>query len=331
MIPVLLKPSIYVEVVVLLSPPPPRERLGGPPPFIFVQRGRRNPIVELVSVGDPTLDYLVDPAKGIVVPDGRQTEADSLASAGGHVEDIVGRRLGPDLGGVDRLAAARDDVLVERILDVRGRTGLAPETGRVTLVLGEEQLRGSIALQPVLAELLVGGLNDARPRLAQGGFLIVLTPGPGVAEPQCRQDTKPGRFGPTIVHGNANEDVFRASLRVLHEHVKVPIVAEGARIEQLVLELFPRSSAVRVDQVPVGILPLRVLVEILHVRVGGRAVEVEVVLLDVLAMVRLTVGESEQALVQDGVPLVPQSEREAQPLLVIREAPKPVLAPPVGS
>src|SRR5207244_12867373 len=64
------------------------------PAFIFVQRGRRDPIVELVSVGDPTLEYLVEPAKGIVVPDGRQTEADSLASAGGHVEDIVGRRLG---------------------------------------------------------------------------------------------------------------------------------------------------------------------------------------------------------------------------------------------
>jgi hypothetical protein len=132
------------------------------------------------------------------------------------------------------------------------------------------------------------------------------------------------------VHGNSNEDVFRALLRVLHEDVKIPIVIEHAGIEQLVLELFPRSSPVPFDQVPVGILP-RVLVEVLHVRVGRRAVEVEVVLLDVLAMVRLTVGESEQALFQDRVPLVPQREREAQPLLVVREAPQTVLAPSVGS
>src|SRR3989441_9259534 len=110
MIPVLLKPSIYVEVVVLLAPQHSRQRLAVHPPFIFVQRGRRNPIVELVSVGDPTLEYLVEPAKGIVDPDGRQTEADGLASAGGHVEGIVGRRLGPDLGGGGRLAAARDGV-----------------------------------------------------------------------------------------------------------------------------------------------------------------------------------------------------------------------------
>src|SRR4029453_1844077 len=112
---------------------------------------------------------------------------------------------------------------------------------------------------------------------------------------------------------------------------KIPVVAEDPRIEQLVFELSPRSSPVRFDQVQVGILALRVLVEILHVRVGGRAVEVEVVLLDVLAVVRLTVGESEQALFQDRVPLVPQGQGEAEPLLVIREAREPVPAPPGGS
>ena len=180
---VLLKPSIHIEVVVLLAPQHARQRLAVHPAFIFVQRGRRNPIVELVSVGDPALECLLEPAKGLVYPGGRQTEADGLAAAAGHVEDIVSRRLGPDLGGVDRLAAARDDVRVERILDVRGGIGLAPETGRVALVLGEEQLRGSIAEQPVLAKLVVCGLDGARPHLAQRRLSIVLAPRPGVAEP----------------------------------------------------------------------------------------------------------------------------------------------------
>ena len=177
-------------------------------------------------------------------------------------------------------------------------------------------------MQPVLAKLMVRGLNDARPHLAQRRLRLVLAPRPGVAEPERRQDTKPGRFRPAIVHGDADEDVFRALLRVLHEHVEIPVVVEDAGIEQLVLELFPRSSPVGLDQVPVGILPLRVLVEILHVRVGGRAVDVEVVLLDVLAVVRLAVGEPEQALFQDRVPLVPQRQRKAQPLLVIARAPR---------
>ena len=167
---------------------------------------------------------------------------------------------------------------------------------------------------------MVCGLNDARSHLAQRRLRLIRVPGPGIAEPERRQDTKPGRFRPAIVHGDADEDVFRALLRVFHEHVEVPVVVEGAGIEQLVLELVPRSAPVRVDQVPVGILPLRVLVEILHVRVRGRAVDVEVVLLDVFAVIRLAVGEPEQALFQNRVPLVPQRQRKTEPLLVVAES-----------
>jgi hypothetical protein len=78
----------------------------------------------------------------------------------------VGRSLGPDLGRVDRLAAARNDVRVERILDVRRSVRLAPETAGIALVLGEEQLRGSIALHTVLAKLMVRRLDDAWARFA---------------------------------------------------------------------------------------------------------------------------------------------------------------------
>ena len=127
---VLLKPSIQIEVVVLLAPEHARQRLAVHAPFVLVQRRRRNPVVEFVGVGDPALEDVLETAEGLVDPGRRQTEADGLASAGGHVEDVVGRRLGPDLGGVDRLAAARDDVLVEGVLDVGRRIGLAPETGR---------------------------------------------------------------------------------------------------------------------------------------------------------------------------------------------------------
>jgi hypothetical protein len=131
------------------------------------------------------------------------------------------------------------------------------------------------------------------------------------------------------VHGDPHEDVFRALLGVLDEHVKVPVIVKYAGVEQLVFKLFPRPSPVRFDQIPVRVLPLRVLVEVLHVRVRRRAVEVEVILLDVLAMVRFAVGESEQAFFQNRIPLVPQRQSKAQPLLVITQSAEPVLAPPV--
>ena len=74
-----------------------------------------------------------------------------------------------------------------------------------------------------------------------------------------------------------------------------------------------------------------ILVQILHVGVRRRAVDVEVVLLDVLAVVALAVGEPEQPLFQDRVPLVPERERKAQPLLVVGDSAQAVFAPPVGA
>ena len=61
-----------------------------------------------------------------------------------------------------------------------------------------------------------------------------------------------------------------------------------------------------------GIGRLRVLVEVLHVRVRRRAVEVEVVLLDVLAVIPLAVGQAEQPLLEDRILPVPQRQGEAQ-------------------
>ena len=63
----------------------------------------------------------------------------------------------------------------------------------------------------------------------------------------------------------------------------------------------------------------------------GVAVEIEVVLLDVLAVIALAVGQAEQPLLEDRVAAVPQREREAQPLLVVADAGEAVLAPAVGA
>jgi hypothetical protein len=64
--------------------------------------------------------------------------------------------------------------------------------------------------------------------------------------------------------------------------------------------------------------------------VPWRAVDVEVVLLDVLSVIALAVRQPEQPLLEDGIPLVPQGQREAETLLVIADASQAVLAPPVG-
>src|SRR5439155_27140150 len=58
-------------------------------------------------------------------------------------------------------------------------------------------------------------------------------------------------------------------------------------------------------------------------------VAVDVVLLPVCAVVGLGVVEPEEAFLQDRIDAVPEREREAQPLLIVRETREPVLSPTI--
>ena len=209
---VLAQPLLQVEVVELLAPQHSRQRLAMHPTLIFVQRAGRDPLVEFVGVGDAAFERLFETAKGIFCRGGRQTQPDRLAATAGHLEGIMRRGLGPRLGGIHRLALSRDNVGVERILDIGRSIRLVPQTLRIAFVFGEEQLRGAIAIEPIFAQLVVFGLDGTRCYLAQRRLAIVLAPRPGVPKPQCRQHTQPGRFRPAIVHGDADEHVFRALL-----------------------------------------------------------------------------------------------------------------------
>jgi len=64
---------------------------------------------------------------------------------------------------------------------------------------------------------------------------------------------------------------------------------------------------------------------------GRRAVQVEIILLDVLAVVALTVGQAEEPFLQDGILAVPQRQGEAETLVVVGDAGQAVLAPAVGA
>jgi hypothetical protein len=164
---VLAQPALEIEVVVLLAPQHARQRLAMHPALILGQRSGRNPRVEFVGVGDAALEGAFEAAERIVQLCGRQTQPDRLAAAGGHVEDIVGRGLGPGPGGIHRFGLPPDEIGVKRILDVGRCVRLAPQALRIALVLGEEQLRCTIAVEPVLAQLVMRGCNGARPCIAQ--------------------------------------------------------------------------------------------------------------------------------------------------------------------
>src|SRR5262245_13048152 len=62
---------------------------------------------------------------------------------------------------------------------------------------------------------------------------------------------------------------------------------------------------------------------------GRRRVEVEVVLLHILAVISFGVGQSEQPFLENRIVVVPQREREAKVDAVVRESRDAVLAPAI--
>ena len=114
------------------------------------------------------------------------------------------------------------------------------------------------------------------------------------------------------------------------DDVEVAVLVEDAGVEQLELGPLSAAAPVLLDQPPVGELGLRVLVEELHVGVRRRVVEVEVVLLDVLAVVALVGRQAEEPLLEDRIAAVPEGGGEAQELVAVADAGDAVLAPAIG-
>src|SRR5215469_13414579 len=109
---------------------------------------------------------------------------------------------------------------------------------------------------------------------------------------------------------NSDQNVFWIGFGIFDENIKIAIIVKDAGVEKFVLHLFPRTSRVGLHKIPIGILALRILVQILHVRMRRCAVEIKVIFLDVFAMIAFVVGEAKQALLQNGISAVPKSKCE---------------------
>ena len=136
--------------------------------------------------------------------------------------------------------------------------------------------------------------------------------------------------GATIERFDPHADVFRPGLGIFDEHIEVAIIVEHTRVQQLELRhLATGPRAVLLDQSAIRKLRLRILVQILHVRVRRRRVEIVVELLHVLAVVSFLTGEAEQALLEDRIALVPERHREAEMLAPVGDSRDAVLVPAI--
>ncbi len=113
------------------------------------------------------------------------------------------------------------------------------------------------------------------------------------------------RLRAAVVDGDLDQDILGRFLGVFHEHIEIAVLVKHAGVEQLILEFVTTAVAVGSDKLVVGISRLRILVELLHVGMRRRAVEVEIIFLHILAVVALAIGQAEQALLEDRILAVP--------------------------
>src|SRR5215469_5519514 len=167
--------------------------------------------------------------------------------------------------------------------------------------------------------------------LLEDGFANVLSSRPSISKPNRRQHMQCGLLRSAIKNRNSNQYVFRTFLGVFHKHVEIAIIFKDTSVHQFILKLVSHFLPVGSYQVVVWKCSLRVFVQILHVRVGWCAVQIEVVFLHIFAVITFTIRQAKEALFEDWILAIPQRQSKAEILLVIGNSRKPVFAPAVGA
>src|ERR1700730_2993061 len=73
-----------------------------------------------------------------------------------------------------------------------------------------------------------------------------------MAEPNSRQQIQTSRIRPAIDDGDTNQDVFDIRLGVLDENIKIAVLVEDARVQQLVLRVRTAAPLISVESSRIG-------------------------------------------------------------------------------
>ena len=165
----------------------------------------------------------------------------------------------------------------------------------------------------------------------QLGPPVRISPRPRVAKPDRRQQANAGGFRAAVRDRDLDQNVFGVGFGIFDEHIEVAVVVEDASVEQFEFRLVLAAPPIFLHQLSVGKFRLRILVQILHVGMRGRRVEVEVVFLHVLAVIALVAGQAEDPFFQDGIALVPQRQGETDHLVAVADAGQSIFVPAVGA
>ena len=351
---VALQPVADHVMIELLGPQQPRERLAHYRTTVDRHLQRRYSGVEIGGIVNALLQH---PGEGLterfVHGSIGQAQLDECRLAPFQFQYIIGGGLGANTLRVHGFPVAVYDVLADPVLRIRRGARATPQTPAVALVFGEEQvgrwrdsqiarglensrLPGSAArfaqIQPPLSVSRLIEFDHSRlGAFPQFRLRPAVSPRPQVPEPDRWQHTQSGRLGTAVDHPDPDQNVLWCGLGVLHRHIEVTVLAEDPSVAQFILGIVAAALSILRQQLFVGELGLRVLVQALHVGMRRRVVEVEIVFLDVFAVVALVSSETEKPLLQDGIAAVPKRDGEANALVAVADTEQPIFVPAVGA
>src|SRR5882762_9421300 len=161
------------------------------------------------------------------------------------------------------------------------------------------------------------------------GMPVLPPKGPYISKPHRGQQIEL-RFLRTAIPGrDLDQNVFRRRLGIFHKHVEIAVIIEHARVQQLVFRVASFSLPIFLDELRVRVGRLGIFIQVLHVGMRGRRIEVEVVLLYIFAMVAFISCEAEQTLFKDRIAPVPKRQSEAYPLVTVADPPNPIFSPAI--
>ncbi len=332
-----LEPSIHIVVIELFAPKQSGKGLPLYAARVFRQMGRGKAVVELVRFTNARrkdgLEVLLrEPRAPAIIG---QSQADGLCLTGREREHILSRSFGAQTIWIHRLLLTLHDIVVKAVLRVPGACLIAIETAAVGVIFCKEQGGLAFAEQPAQAIVFVLRLDDPhvvdRLPLPETRTPDVRAPGPGVAKPDGRKQRELSLLRPVIHDLNTDAQIFRRRFGILDAHVEIPVLVEDTAVDQFELRIMAPSAAILLDQPGIGERCLRVLVQIFHVGMRRRRIEVEIVLLHILPVIAFVAGESEDSFFQDRVSPVPQGQGKADDLMAIANAGEAVLVPAIGT
>jgi hypothetical protein len=332
---VALEPLLDDETVDRLRPLLPGQRLPGDAVRVRGEAQGDGRGVERVGLLLPLLErpVVAGPPPGAPAPRSlaaAEEEADDARLAGLERQAVVERALRPVLGRIHRVLLAADDARVDTVLRERRLVRDAEEPLPVRLVLGEQQLRLALGVEPPGPEPWVLEPDHVPPRGRPGQERLRAAappPRPGVPEPDRREQMDLGRVRTAVDGRDPQQEVFRRGLRDLDPDVEGAVALEDPRVGKPD-RLRALAGLGQLAERLVGKGALGVAVARAQVGVRRRGVEV-------LAALRqgharpVRPREAEEPLLQMVVAPVPQRERDAEPLLPVTDPGEAVLGPPV--